>query len=205
LILKKGENNMKVKITIIFLIALTMILSGCGKDTQIFGGCEEKNNQDQFCIDKIPDFPEEIGTYNLEPFSKSNWREDCAELEGKEYCLRSVRAEYYDENKNIAIHVMPRYITKGKESVLHKLIVEKYSGEETIPEVYRLLEEHELYWAPSVEFDQIMTQEYSYDYTTSGKKTIFRKADPENEVVKYFLENYPAEITNSDTGEIYEN
>lgn len=185
---------MKTKIMMIIFSISIIALTGCSEKGSIIGGCDQMNWNDEFCIDKIPDLPEEIGDYKLEPFSKKNWGENCAELDGKEYCLRSVRAEYFNKEQNIAIHIMPRDVTKGRKSTLHDQIVEKYSGEDLGSGVYRLEEEHELYWAPSEGFDQIMVQEYSYDYTTSGKRSISRRADPDNPVVKYYLEEYPAEI-----------
>lgn len=133
-------------------------------------------------------FPENIGNYSLNSFDNSNWEENCGNLKEEDVCIKTNEIIYTNGDKEI--HIYPRYIIKGNKELVNQSIKE-IASETSLVNVYRLEEEWELFWATGIEFDQIMIQFYKKEKREDGtSKYNPEKADPNNEVIKYFIDRY---------------
>jgi len=155
-------------------------------------GCKTMNWDDSFCIDKLPDFPENIGEFSLYQYSKKNWESECNDLNSETICSKSIRAVYYNEDTQEAIHFMPVYLIEGTNSFVIDYITENLIKEEVEENVFRLVERWELFWSTNTEFDYIMTQTYLYELRDDGSTTSkVQTAKTNQEVIRYFLNKYP--------------
>ena len=151
-------------------------------------GCKTMNWDDSFCVDKLPDFPENIGEFSLYRYSKKNWESECKNLNNETICSKSIRAVYYNKDTREAIHFMPIYLTEGTKSSFADYITENLIKEEVEENVFRLVQHWELFWSTNTEFDYIMTQTYLYEDDGSSKR---QTAITNQEVIRYFLNKYP--------------
>ena len=161
----------------LFLISV-LVISGCDKEKTI-----ERSS-----------FPEDLLGYKLVSFnidtSCSNLF-DTLHFDGTEVCTTTGRIKYspHNEESNKEIHLIPTYITKGKEELLDSILsVSTYMGNR----IYKL-EQNELYWL-SEEYDIFSIQEYTYIETEDEYDSVnYNPTDIsiENQFVKYFLDKYP--------------
>ena len=155
-------------------------------------GCKTMNWDDSFCVDKLPDFPENIGAFSLYEYNKRNWGSECKNLNSETICSKSIRAIYYNEDTQETIHFMPTYLTEGTKSFVIDYITEDLIEEEVEENVFRLVEHWELFWSTNTEFDYIMTQTYLYELRDDGSvNSRSQIAKANQEVIQYFLNKYP--------------
>jgi hypothetical protein len=130
--------------------------------------------------DVLIDYPQEISEYSFKEIRQDSL--DCGYIDGVEVCVKSARLEYEQGDK--MVHVLPSLITKGKDAYID--YVKASSTEQVASGVYRLAEEWELAWFPE-DYGILVTQEYDSGVT---------RADVNNPVTQYFLNQYPSTNTN---------
>src|SRR3989338_711052 len=129
------------------------------------------------------DFPERIFSYSLELFSDGEI--ECDKLNGEDVCVDETRVEYVSDREKRSIHVIPVYVSKGRNTY------EKYLNQSNVRLPNGLFSiVYELFW---IRQDYIFfIQDYSYIKNPDGSIDISQnKVDTNNAVFQYFLERYP--------------
>ena len=188
----------KVVISVVVVIILTGVgyftLKAVGIPSNLFG-CKEKNWNNAFCIDKLPDFPQYIGDYVLTRFNKKNWDYDCDHIRDVTVCGTTIRLEYYNSKAELAIHVIPTIIDEENSVNYNLEAFTSAMGAVETDNIYRFPhDKKELAWKTKGEIDFIGTQIYKYIRNTDGGTKSYggiQVADVNNEVIIYFLGVYP--------------